>query len=235
MKNVQICKSCNSENPIYELICIKCHSFLRERVFNIDLWETLGRLIETPVIAFGKIIQSEHKNFISLIFVFSAFKLFINSIFISLMFFRNENSVNLFITRYFFFLGGMAVLFIILSYLLLLEIKTGGIKSRFKDIFSVLIYSLTPYAFAAIILFPVELIIFGSYLFSVNPSPFIIKGFYAWVLASIEMLIIIWSLFLTTTGIYAQTKSLKFSLVNSLIFNIIVYSSIYIYSVYLTL
>ena len=235
MKNVLICKSCNAENPFYEVICLSCHSFLREKIFNIDLWKTIEALIETPVIAYRRIIQSEHKNFTSLIFVVAAFKLFISSIFISIALFKNENALNLFITRFLFFLVGILVLVLILSLVLLLVIKSGGIKSRLKDIFAVLTYSLLPYAFAAIILFPVELIIFGNYLFSVNPSPFIIKSFIAWVMASLEFLLILWSIFLLIAGIYAQTRSLKFSLANSVIFNIIVYSSIYIYSVFLTL
>jgi hypothetical protein len=235
MKNVLICKSCNAENPFYEVICTNCHSFLREKIFNIDLWKTIEQLIETPVKAFRRIIQSEHKNFISLIFVIAAFKLFISSIFISLALFRNENAANLFISRFLLFFSGILLLLLTLSLIMLLVIKSGGIKSRYKDIFAVLVYSLLPYSFAAIILFPVELIIFGNYLFSVNPSPFIIKSFIAWVLASLEFLLILWSIFLTVTGIYAQTRSIKFSLVNSVIFNIIVYSSIYFYSVYLTL
>ena len=235
MKNVIICKSCSTENPYYEVICLNCHSFLREKIFNIDLWKTIEVLIDSPVKAFRRIIQSEHKNFISLIFIFAVFKLFISSIFISLAIFKNEQALNFFITRFLFFAGGMLILFIILSLLLLLVIKGGGIKTRFKDLFAVLTYSLMPYSFAAIILFPIELIIFGQYLFSVNPSPFIIKSFFAWVLLSLEFLLILWSVFLTVTGIFAQTKSLRFSLVNSVIFNIIVYSSIYFYSVYLTL
>jgi Yip1 domain len=235
MKNVIICKSCSTENPYYEVICLNCHSFLREKIFNIDLWKTIEVLIDSPVKAFRRIIQSEHKNFISLIFIFAVFKLFISSIFISLAIFKNEHALNFFIIRFLFFAGGMLILFIILSLLLLLVIKGGGIKTRFKDLFAVLTYSLMPYSFAAIILFPIELIIFGQYLFSVNPSPFIIKSFFAWVLLSLEFLLILWSVFLTVTGIFAQTKSLRFSLVNSIIFNIIVYSSIYFYSVYLIL
>lgn len=235
MKNVLICKSCNAENPYYVLICSNCHSFLRERIVNIDLWNTIEQLIETPVIAFRRIIQSEHKNFISLIFIFAAFKLFISSIFISLALFGNEQPLILFITRFLFFASGMLILLLILSLLYVLVINNFGIKTRFKDLFAVLTYSFMPYSFAAIILFPIELIIFGNYLFSVNPSPYVIKSFFAWVLTSIEFLVILWSLFLTITGIYAQTKSLKFSITNSLIFNIIVYSSIYFYSVYLTL
>ena len=235
MKNVIICKSCNTENPFYEVICSNCHSYLRDRIFNIDLWKTIEQLIESPVVAFRRIIQSEHKNFISLIFIFAVFKLFISSIFISLALFKNEYALNLFITRLFYFAGGMLFLLLILSFLLLLVLKGSGIKSRLKDLFAVLTFSLMPYSFAAIILFPVELIIFGNYLFSVNPSPFIIKSFFAWVLVSLEVLIILWSIFLTIAGTFAQTKSIKFSLANSLIFNIIVYSSIYYYSVYLIL
>jgi hypothetical protein len=235
MKNVIICKSCSTENPYYEVICSNCHSFLRDRIFNIDLWKTIEQLIETPVKAFRRIIQSEHKNFISLIFIFAVFKLFISSIFISLVLFKNEQALNIFITRFLYFAVGMLFLLLILSLLLLLVLKGGGIKSRFKDLFALLTFSLMPYSFAAIILFPVELIIFGSYLFSVNPSPFIIKSFSAWVLVSVELLLILWSVFLTATGTFAQTKSLKFSLANTIIFNIIVYSSIYFYSVYLIL
>jgi hypothetical protein len=235
MKNVIICKSCNGENPYYELICVNCHSFLRERIFNIDLWKTIEQLIETPVKAFRRIIQSEHKNFISLIFIFAVFKLFLSAIFISLVFYKDEQALNYFITRFFLFAGGMLVLFLIISLILQFVLKSGGIIARYKDLLALLIFSLMPYSFAAIILFPVELIIFGSYLFSVNPSPFIVKSLFAWILFVLEVLLIIWSFFLTVTGTFAQTKSVKFSLMNSIIINIIVYSSIYFYSVFLIL
>lgn len=235
MKNVIICKSCNSENPYYEVICVNCHSFLRERIFNIDLWKTIEQLIETPVKAFRRIIQSEHKNFISLIFIFAVFKLFISSVYISLILFKDEQALNHFITRFFLFAGGMLVLLLIISLILRFVLKSGGIKARYKDLFALFTFSLMPYSFAAIILFPVELIIFGTYLFSVNPSPFIVKSLFAWVLLVLEILLIIWSVFLTGAGIFAQTKSINFSLISSLIFNIIVYSLIYFYSVFLTL
>lgn len=235
MKNVIICKSCNTENPYYEVICTNCHSYLRERIFNIDLWNTIEMLIVSPVLAFRRIIQSEHKNFISLIFIFAVFKLFISSIFISLIFFKDEQALNYFLTRFFLFAGGMLVLLLAISLILRFVLKSGGIEARYKDLFAQLIFSLMPYSFAALLLFPVELIVFGSYLFSVNPSPFIVKSFLAWALLIIELLLIIWSVFLAVSGSYAQTKSIKFAITNSIIFNIIVYSSIYLYSVFLTL
>lgn len=233
MHNVIICKSCGAENPFYEVICKKCNSFLREKIFNIDLWKTVSGLIDTPVKTFRTIIQSEHKNFISLIFLLSVFRLFITSIFISLAVFRNEEAVNMFFPRLFFFIGFILVLMLFISLVLYFVLKKGAIGTRYKDIFAVLTYSLLPYAFSAIILFTIEIIIFGGDLFSVNPSPFVIKSFLAWVLTAMEILIILWSLFLLITGIYAQSKSKSFSMISGFIINIIIFASIYFYSIYL--
>ena len=235
MHNVIICKSCGAENPYFESICKNCNSFLREKIFNIDLWKTISGLIDVPVKTFRIIIQAEHKNFISFIFLLSVFKLFVTSIFISLAIFRNEEAISLFFPKLLYFSTGMIILMIVLSSILSFVINKNAVVSRFKDIFAVLTYSLLPYSFAAIVLFTIEIIIFGGNLFSVNPSPFVIKSFLAWVLTVIEILIILWSLFLLITGIYAQTKSKIFSLISGFIINIIIFASIYFYSIYLAI
>jgi hypothetical protein len=231
MNNVIICKSCGAENPFYEGICNKCQSFTAERIINLDLWNTIAAIIETPVNAFSRIIRAKHKNFILLIFLLSAFKLFINSFFLSLLIFRNERFTNISLPAISFFIAGLLVLVLILSLLMVMIIKLGGIKTRFKDLTAVMIYALLPYACASIILFPVELIIFGQYLFSVNPSPYIIKPLIAWIMTSMELLVILWSIFLLSAGLFAQTKSLLFSIILSLLINFIFYIFIYSYSV----
>ena len=235
MHNVIICKSCGTENPFYEIICSKCKSFLREKIFNIDLWNTVSGLVDTPVKAFKAIIQSEHKNFISLIFLLSVFKLFITSIFMSLAFFKNEETISSFFSRLLYFYGYILILMLVISLVLFIILKKGSIVTRYKDNFAILTYSFMPYVFAAIVLFTVEIIVFGGDLFSVNPSPFVLKSFLAWTLVILEFLLILWSLFLLVTGIYAQTKSKSFSLVSGLTINVIIYLSLYFYSIYLAL
>jgi hypothetical protein len=47
--------------------------------------------------------------------------------------------------------------------------------------------------------------------------------------------LILWSIFLLITGIYAQTKSRSFSLACGFIINIIIFFSIYLYSFYLAI
>ncbi len=60
MKNTITCKNCKDENPFYGLICKSCGSYLRERIFNIDLFKIMGLLIESPQKGFEIIIHSEH-------------------------------------------------------------------------------------------------------------------------------------------------------------------------------
>src|SRR5690606_23987280 len=91
MKNAVVCKNCNSENPFYELICRNCRSFLREKIYNIDLWKTISQLIESPSTAFRNIILSEHKNYLLLLLVLIAGKLFLNGIFL-IIFFNEWNA-----------------------------------------------------------------------------------------------------------------------------------------------
>jgi hypothetical protein len=141
----------------------------------------------------------------------------------------------MFFPRLLYFIGGMLILMLLISLSLHFVLKKGSIESRFKDIFAILTYSFLPYTFAAIILFAIEIVIFGGDLFSVNPSPFVIKSFLAWFLVAIEILIILWSLFLLISGIYAQSKSKIFSIISGLIINIIIFASIYFYSIYLAL
>ena len=68
------CKKCNHINPAYKYICSECKSYLRERVVNIDLWNTIQLIIEDPHKAFKQIIFAEHKNFIIFISFFIAVK-----------------------------------------------------------------------------------------------------------------------------------------------------------------
>ncbi|NOX19606.1 MAG: hypothetical protein GXO87_15160, partial [Chlorobi bacterium] len=69
MKNNVICKNCGAENPFYLLTCKSCNAYIRDKVSNINLWEIIWKLIETPVEAFRQIIYAEHKNFTSTILI----------------------------------------------------------------------------------------------------------------------------------------------------------------------
>ncbi|MEW6654278.1 MAG: hypothetical protein AB1394_12550, partial [Bacteroidota bacterium] len=82
VKNL-ICNNCGVSNPIYSLNCSNCNSFLRARIPNIDLWDTIWNILVSPTETAVKIIQAEKKNFVAFLlsiwFVKSSINYFIIS------------------------------------------------------------------------------------------------------------------------------------------------------------
>jgi hypothetical protein len=230
MKNVVNCSNCGAENPFYKFTCSNCKAYLRDKIFNLDLWELIGMLIESPVKAFNRIIQSEHKNFIILIAVLFSIRTFINSRFLSI-YLSGENSLRFNLeTELLISVGASLLVIWIFTFILFIVNKYSGLKTRLRDNNAVLIYSILPYSFALMVLFPIELIIFGGYLFSNNPSPFILKPTIAYTLLSFEGLLILWGFFLSVTGIYALSRNAIYAVILGFIFNIYLFGFLFLLS-----
>ena len=229
MKNSIVCNNCKTENPFYKLICENCKSYIRDRVYNIDLGNVIARLIDSPTTGFRTIIFSEHKNFLVFLILLSTIKFEIDSIFISLFFKKDIITLSNFAVGYLGLVLLLAAVFLLFSYLVTILNKRIGYESRVKDNYSIYFYSFLPHIFALIILFPLELVMFGEYLFSINPSPFALKEFIAYTLLILEVLIILWSLFLTIMATYTQTKNVLYSVIISIIFQSLLFFILYSY------
>jgi len=231
MKNIVVCKNCQAENPFYELTCKSCKGFLRERIFNIDLWKVLSLLIESPVKGFKTIIFSEHKNFTFLILILASGKFAMDLLFFSVLhnFRYPVVIVNFPVVSIMVFIV-VCLLTFSFSILLFYLGNQIGISTRIKDNFSILTYSFIPHVFALIILFPIEVIIFGGNLFSANPSPFDLKPGIAYTLLVFELLIILWGIFLAAAAIYTQFKSIFISIIGSAALTAAIFSFCYFYS-----
>jgi len=218
MKNRISCSNCSAENPPYVYTCNNCNSFIRERVFNIDLWNVIGLLIESPKIAFELIVFSEHKNFISFLLIFIAVKLLVNTRFISLISLGSYNPTTSLYLSFLIVFGILVIYLMLFSFCFTFINKLLHITTRFRDNFAVLTYSLLPNVFGIIFLFIIELVVFGEYLFSINPTPFVIKGITAYIFVAAEVLLIVWSIILTLKAFKVQTDSLLYSIIYSFVF-----------------
>lgn len=220
MKNVVICSNCGTENPFYKYTCSNCKAYLRDRIFNLDLWQVIGLLIESPVRAFNRIIQSEHKNFIILIGVLFSVKAFLDARFLSILF-SGESELRIkLIPALLISLGAAFLVIWIFTFILFFTNKVSGLKTRIRDNNAVLSYTLLPFSFGLIILFPIELIVFGQFLFSINPSPFVIKPAVAYILLAFEALLILWGIFLSISGVYSISRNITYAVITGIIFNI---------------
>lgn len=231
MKNFTLCPNCSSENPIYHSKCKNCGAFIRDRVINVDLWSTIGQLVESPVKGFTRIIEAEHKNFVVFIWLLAGFKFWVDANFIYLAIYKTDPFLSRFVAEY--LIVSFLIAAVVLAISVALKFTTVQLKTRVKDVFSLITYSFIPHFFGAIILFTIELIIFGGYLFSNNPSPFILKETAAVILSIFEGLIIIWGILLSVFSFYALSRSRIFSVLMAFVVNAAVFASIYFCSLYM--
>jgi hypothetical protein len=232
MKNSVTCPNCNSENPFYNSVCSGCKFYLRDRIYNIDLWTVISSLIENPTKAFRTIIFSEHKNFILFILFFVAIKYLINARFIAMISVGEFQSTTGLQYSYLIVLGIIVTYFLLFSFVYKLFGNLNEINIRFKDTLALIIYSQIPVLFGLFILFPLELVIFGDYLFTLNPTPFVIKGNIAYFFLVLEIGLILWSIFLVFKAFITQNQQLLFSLISATVFIVLFLTLIYLCSVF---
>lgn len=231
MKNSVTCPNCNFVNPFYNSVCSGCKFYLRDRIYNIDLWTVISSLIENPTKAFRTIIFSEHKNFILFILFFVTIKYLINARFIAMVSIGEFQSTIGLQYSYLIVLGIIVIYFLLFSFVYRLLGNLNDLKIRFKDNLALIIYSQIPVLFGLFILFPLELVIFGDYLFTLNPTPFVIKGNIAYFFLVLEIGLILWSIFLVIKSFITQTQQILFSIASASVFVVLFLTLIYFCSV----
>ncbi len=200
-----ICNNCNENNPLYSLNCRKCNSYLRARVPNIDLWDTIGNILTSPTETAIKIIQAEKKNFIGFLLSIWIFKATINFFIIS-----NYLNVNASLFESFIKGGLLSVLVIYAaSFLISVLIKHFKEEVRYFDFIAIYTYSLIPIILSFVFLTPFHIALYGFYWYTINPSPLVIKPIVSYVLYSIEGLFLLWVLLLFVFTTYVQISKKK--------------------------
>ncbi|HCY76071.1 MAG TPA: hypothetical protein DHV28_09140 [Ignavibacteriales bacterium] len=218
------CKKCNHLNPVYKSICEECKSYLRERVVNIDLWNTIQLIIEEPSKAFRLILFAEHKNFILIL----TFLIAVKNLIIARFFSVPQLGLNGVSSSFMLSLGLILIItFLLLNIFSLVQksvYKKQKFQLRFKDIYSTTSYSFVPYLFALVFIFPVELVVLGADIFSNNPFPFQIKPLITYILIGFEFICILWSFYLIYRVNFIITSARLYSILISIALGFIWFS-----------
>lgn len=189
-------------------------------------------MIESPGLAFKKIIIAEHKNFVLLISLFFG----ISSVF-TLMWARNSG--NLFDNLFPLLLLGIVIglgtgvpLFYLFSGLLHGAAKMFKGSAAFKETYAIAGWSLVPVMLSAVFVLPLELGTLGLQLFSSNPSALEVKPVVTMVLLGLDGACLIWSVILSAIGL---SMAHRFRFITGLIVTIaagtaVSFISLFIYS-----
>jgi len=218
MKNSRICPNCKSENHFIEYTCLSCKHYLRDKIVNINLWSEFWSLLETPFEAFKRILLAEHKNYLVLLLLTILLKLFVNSVIIQAALETNRGITLNLISNLFIESGYIVLFLIIYSVVINRLINISGVKSKFKNILSIYVFALWPYAFGLAILTSVEYALFGNYFFTYEISPFELKPGATYMLLILEILVFVSGIVYAFIGIKVQTNSKIFSLITAFLF-----------------
>lgn len=194
--NKNICTVCGLEQFILNYKCINCGNILRDKVSNINLGEILRDLLFNLDISIKKILFAEHKNYLIVFSILLSFKLsIITLIYISFLDLDPEFKNFLFLLK---LLTYWLIFLFFLSFLYKLLFRFFfNIKMNFRTVHSMIIFSFLYFALSFLIFSPLEFMLFGMYFFSRNPSIFIINLGKALMISLLEVIILIYTFYLT--------------------------------------
>lgn len=183
------------------MTCSSCGGYLQTRVDTLDLFSTAWRVIERPFKAFHTIAIARHKNYVLLLSALAGLAI-VFTLFWAITAARYaESTLNILIAG--FVVGPLfgIVLLLFLSILIVTIARVFGFHTRMKGTFAVVAYASIPWVFIGLFIFPVEVLTFGTYLFSNNPSPYTIKPLSFIVLLILHGTFALWNLLLLLVGI----------------------------------
>jgi hypothetical protein len=197
------CTVCGVANHHLSISCSSCGSYLQRRIDNLDLFDTVWKVIESPKKAFHEIAIAQHKNYGIVLSGFAGIG-FLFTIFWLLK--VGETNAQLFSILVAGTLTGPFVGWIIIllsSALTTVVIRIRGEKARFRNVFAVCAYALIPIVISVGTILPLEIMTYGRYLFTASPSPYLLHPT-SWILiCGLDTLCGAWTLILYFKGIKA--------------------------------
>ena len=221
------CTICYTENHHLALHCKKCGAFLQNKIETLDLFTTAWGILENPHKTFQNIAVSRHKNY-SIILSFLAGIGFVFLIFWLLKTGTMINSlINLIIAGILIGIPFGIITVIIFTLVFVIISRLTGTMVSFKNCFGVTAYALMPVVISAILVLPLEIMTFGIYFFSNNPSPYLLKPTSYILLLILDVIFAIWTLFLLVIGMKKLTDQSYLLSTTILIISIAILTGIY--------
>ncbi|MFO7524254.1 MAG: hypothetical protein R6W68_02260 [Ignavibacteriaceae bacterium] len=151
-----------------------------------------------------------------------ALRILILSRFFSLTFTEFNKSVVPIFPLYIVYLTAISIMILLIATGTSYILNRNNYKTRIRDLYSLSIFSQLPNILAVIILFPIELIVFGNYLFSNNPYPFQVKSTISYLLIGFEIGMIVWSIVLKYISYITLTANKIISLLVTILGSLLI-------------
>ncbi|MCK9279678.1 MAG: hypothetical protein M0P71_03570 [Melioribacteraceae bacterium] len=200
MKNNIDCPSCGHSNSFYNLNCSNCKTFLRNRVANIDLWETNLLILHSPSEAISNLVFAEKKNYTIILLIFAGLASFTNSLPLRNIVFNSTIEIEFYFASLTVSTFLFSLFIIVASFIIWIVLKSIRYSARFYDVIVINTYSFIPIIISFLLTTPVKLALFREFFLTFNPSPFMVKTLTSYILYGIDLIFIIWSIVILFFG-----------------------------------
>lgn len=160
---------------------------MRAKVSNIDFWAVLYQLLFDTALGFKQIVYAENKNFVAALFILFNLKLSTLLLAVSSVYDLGFSFSEFWIILFAFTVASSIFVFLYLEALRIIFEKIYQVDILRKNYFSIVGYASSIFSLSIFVLLPIELLLFGPYLFSSNPSIFAIKAIPAYLTAGLEV------------------------------------------------
>ena len=209
-----ICPVCKTQNDEYAVVCSSCKSYIQNRIANLDFFDMVWKVIESPRSAFHDITLAEHKNYSLLLFSLFGIGLSFTGFWYFRLGARFESLLDLLAgaTGTGLIVGFVSAILFTGLYEIMVRLLGG--KGSLKNSLAILAYSTTPVSLSLALILPIELLTFGMYLFTRNPDPYTFKPAMYVTLIGTDCVLGLWAFVL---GILGTAVSKQLSLIKSII------------------
>jgi len=189
-----------AENSHLATVCSSCGSFLQQRIENLDLFSCSWKILERPASGFRTVALARHKNYIILLSALAGFA------FIFAWFWMvkgGDHATNLInVLAAGLALGPAIGILVILvaSAGITLAGRVLGLRVRLRDAYAIAAYGSVPLILTSLLFLPIEIMSFGIYFFTSNPSPYSMRPFSYVTLLGLDGVFALWSLILVIVG-----------------------------------
>ena len=209
-----VCPVCGTQNDEYAIVCGSCKSFIQNRIANLDFFDTVWKVIESPRRAFHDITLAEHKNYSLLLFALFGISLSLTGFWYFRLGPRFDSLLDLLAAA----AGSGVVIGIVAAFLFTAAFEVlarifGG-KGTVRSSLGILAYATTPVSLSLVLILPIELLTFGMFLFTRNPDPYTVKPGMYLTLIGTDCAVGIWAVVL---GIIGAAVSKQMSAIKAIV------------------
>jgi hypothetical protein len=194
------CAICKAENHHLAVLCTACGGYLQNRAENLDLFATCWEVVERPMRAFRGIALSRRKNFSSIVASLAGIAFVFAALWAIAAAEYTPNTFTIFAAG--FLLGPVTGVLLLWALALLVKAMAAaqGLPLSARNAYAVYAYAMVPLVMTVLLILPLEVVAFGRFLFTAQPTPYSLRPMMYLALTGLDLLCALWTLALLIAG-----------------------------------